>query len=225
MAITVSLNCASTRNNRDIPDYEIPVTGTDTCDGSYREAIAAVQNRPIEEVSINEIARLRCLKYRSESSGDSLLRSEYEKAVSDSNHENILIYGKELLAYDFANPRLHDAVAGAAKALGREEEINYHAQYIVKHFQSFTVLGNGRSFESPLQAFAIGEEYEWLSLMGYGRGVQSLVVRNGRHFDVHTCKNRDGFKAKIFFDITGYWYYFHKMFMDTTNTKKRIILY
>jgi len=199
------------------------VNNLDTCNGNYNDAIELIQNKSIEEITLNEIAQLRCLKYQTEPVVNNEITENYKKAIADSNFEKIIIYGKELLKNDFANPYLHNAVAHAAKALGNTVELDYHSNYILKHFQSFSALGNGNSIESPLQAFSIGEEYDWLSAMGYKRGNQSKVVNNGRHFDVHKVKNKDGKSSSVYFDITGYWFNFHKMFTDTTNNKKTII--
>jgi hypothetical protein len=213
------------------PEYLISANSSDTCAGSYKEEINSVINRPIENITINEIAFLRCLRFQAKTFGDSTLSAQYRQAVADSNFKEIVRLGQELLKEDFANPRLHDMIANAAKKLGMADIYDYHVKYVIKHFKSFAVLGNGESFESPLQAFAIGEEYEWLSLMEYRRGMQSKEVKNGRHYDVHECRDKQDTGVKVYFDITGYWYYYHKMFMkammnkDSANSKPTIIIY
>ena len=79
----IIFNCASTKN------YEvtnlISVNNLDTCNGNYNDAIELIQNKSIEEITLNEIAQLRCLKYQTEPGIMKLLKTI--KAIADSNFE------------------------------------------------------------------------------------------------------------------------------------------
>lgn len=77
----------------------------------------------------------------------------------------------------------------------------------------FTKLGgrdsgrDGRSEAGAIVVRSVAEEYAWLDrhYPGRERGIQYVMEKDGKSFDLHSFKDSSGQAQSIYFDISGFY--------------------
>jgi hypothetical protein len=118
---------------------------------------------------------------------------EYDKALKAS---------EKVLASEYVNADAHFVEYSANKALGHEDEAQFHLKVFRGLMDSIVKHGDGLSAETAWVVINVHEEYVVLNVLGYRPSEQSMLSRDGHTYDRMDVKSvEDGSKKTFYFNV------------------------
>ncbi|MBN1205474.1 MAG: DUF4919 domain-containing protein [Myxococcaceae bacterium] len=121
-----------------------------------------------------------------------------EVLYQEKRYEEIRQKLREMMPNWMLSPAVHQLACLTAKHLGDEKTAQFELQLAEACLQGLLASGDGTP-ERPYPVTHVEDEFDVLRHLNKSRKLQSLVSREGRHFDLMACE--DG--SEVWFDITA----------------------
>lgn len=134
-------------------------------------------------------------------------RDEMVKAFEAKDYKRFVELSEAVLAFEYVNRSLHNALAIAYAELGNTEKATYHQDLSKALVKAILDSGDGKSAKTAYRVHSIREEYFVMKELGYQTSGQALVFEKDLgSFDVLTGKNSKGETVSLYFDINPWWF-------------------
>jgi hypothetical protein len=130
--------------------------------------------------------------------------SEMEKRLGqffiDQNWIKVICVADSMLNLNYTKIRAHNLKAFSLNKLNRDAK--FHSDFSTNLAGSIFSSGDGKSPETAFHVYFVEEEYDVLKYLRLSSTVQSLSETKGRSYDVLECRDAEGNKINLYFDIT-----------------------
>jgi len=133
---------------------------------------------------------------------DDPIRSAMFAALKEKRNEDAITEAKKILNKNFVDLDSHYVCKVAYKRMNNNERYEFHDYVLQGLLSSILNSGDGKSPESALVVITTAEEYTVLGITGLRSKKQSLIHKNGRHYDrMEVMDPKTGDHFEIFFNI------------------------
>lgn len=144
---------------------------------------------------------------------DSEQRRKLFKAVNDKKYKDALKVADEILDTNYVDMNAHMGASISYRELGDETKAEFHKAVFRGLVESILNGADGKSPQTAYVVICVPEEYVIVNYLGYQRGSQALVNKEGHQFDVLTVTDPDrGKSVELYFNIDFVWKGYDKIF-------------
>jgi hypothetical protein len=130
-----------------------------------------------------------------------LKRDELFKAMEKKDPASLIPDVEELLEEDFMSISTQFVAGIIYDKAGDQEKSEYHMTMARKLIEPVLRSGDGKTLETAYVVLSVSEEFAVLGALGLRGKGQSLLPKDGHHYDCLTCESRSGEEVNMYFNI------------------------